>query len=758
MDTPLQMKGDGSAIVGTNYSGQAVYWSDSTGTVSLGVGELWGISDDDRIIAELANQNSNWEAALIENGEATFIGNVVGGNTCDAFYSHGLGISRDGLTGVGMGWTDCSTSAFYWTDEDGIVELGQYQGNSTKAQAVSGNGLLIGGWAQASNRNSVLWDRDGNITFLGSLQTGNNYGEVNAITDDGSKVIGFCAGSAGNNVEGYIWTEENGMFGLGVPSNSATNNSSLAFAISENDVVVGQYLNESPVFYKACIYTQETGQFVNLKDYLTELGMDEISSWDLVRALCVSADGNIIAGYGKDPDGNWTGWVLKIIQGEAPGNVWNVPVDFATIQEAIDFSEDRDTIIVAPGTYTENIDYTGKSIVIASYALLYENEETFMHQTTIDGGGNGSVVTLNTGEDSTTVLFGFTIQNGNAEFGGGILIESSNSRFEYLLIKNNQADYGGGIYARYDSEPVFNHVTVMENLAGQGGGMRFRDNANAQISNCTIKWNNSSGEGGGIYCNNANPEIAFSSIIGNVANEGGDAVYLNINSEANFINTTIVTNGDTELENSSSMFCKTNSAIQLTNCILWGNQGSEIEFSGTSNPNSASISYSDINDGMNSVVTNNNGDVIWNEGNIGEDPLFCTSWELDFTLAENSPCVSTGLGEYNMGAFDVGCGPMMSITNDLPTQFSLKQNYPNPFNPKTTIDYSLTSDAFVDLSIFDISGRRIKTMVNSFQSKGEFSIVWNGENDFGILAPAGIYLIRLETGRHHESRKIVLLK
>jgi hypothetical protein len=72
------------------------------------------------------------------------------------------------------------------------------------------------------------------------------------------------------------------MFGLGVPSNSATNNSSLAFAISENDVVVGQYLNESPVFYKACIYTQETGQFVNLKDYLTELGMDEISSWDLV--------------------------------------------------------------------------------------------------------------------------------------------------------------------------------------------------------------------------------------------------------------------------------------------------------------------------------------------------------------------------------------------------------------------------------------------------------------------------------------------
>ena len=119
MDTPLRMKGDGSAIVGTNYAGQALYWTDSTGLQVLGVGELWGISENDRIFAELANDNGNWEAALIEDGETTFLGNVEGGNTCDAFYSHGLGISSDGSTGVGMGWIDCGTSAFYWTDESG---------------------------------------------------------------------------------------------------------------------------------------------------------------------------------------------------------------------------------------------------------------------------------------------------------------------------------------------------------------------------------------------------------------------------------------------------------------------------------------------------------------------------------------------------------------------------------------------------------------------------------------------------------------
>ena len=50
-----------------------------------------------------------------------------------------------------------------------------------------------------------------------------------AISNDGLKAVGFCAGSAGNNTEGYIWTEENGMFGLGVPANSASSNTSLAF-------------------------------------------------------------------------------------------------------------------------------------------------------------------------------------------------------------------------------------------------------------------------------------------------------------------------------------------------------------------------------------------------------------------------------------------------------------------------------------------------------------------------------------------------
>ena len=160
METPLAMNSEGTKIVGTNFNGQAVYWSDSLGTINYGIGEFWGISNNDKIFAEMENREGNLEAALILGSDINFIGNINGGNSCDAFYSHGLGISADGSTGVGMGWINCGTSAFYWTANDGIIDLGQYQGNSTKAQAVSGDGYLIGGWAQTDNRSSCLWNRD----------------------------------------------------------------------------------------------------------------------------------------------------------------------------------------------------------------------------------------------------------------------------------------------------------------------------------------------------------------------------------------------------------------------------------------------------------------------------------------------------------------------------------------------------------------------------------------------------------------------
>ena len=757
LQLPLDMNHDGTVIVGTDFSGQAIMWTEDDGEQVLGAGEAWGVSEDGRIFAEMINSNGNREAAIIENGEITFLGNVEGGGTCDAFLSHGLGISADGFTGVGMGWINCGTEAFYWTDDSGIVELGQYNGSSTKAQAISGDGQVIGGWAQTSNRASCLWDREGNITFLGSLQGGNDYGEVMAISQDGTQVVGYCAGSGANQSEAYIWTESTGMTGLGVPPNNAQFNRSQALSISENNTVIGQYLYLGMTDYRACIWTDSTGIMIDLKEHLIDKGMDGLEDWTLMKGHCVSSDGSVFAGYGRVGT-QWTGWIIRMTSTILPGNILLVPSEYATVQDAIIASSDRDTVLIAPGTYEEQINFGGKKIVVGSYALVYGSAETFINQTVIDGSGSGSVATFNSGEDSSAVLYGLTLQNGNAEYGGGIMIESSEPTIEYLIIQNNNGQYGGGVYARYECEPVFNHVTVINNSASQGGGLRFRDNANPHISNCTIKWNTATSEGGGIYCNNANPNVSYSLITGNYAMDGGDAVYLKINCEAFFNYTTITSNGSAESNSSSGVYCITNCHPQFTSTIVWGNRESQIEFSEASNSNMVTINYCDIEGGMEGIVTNNNGSVSWITGNIDENPLFCDSWNWDFNLAEDSPCVGTGIAGNNMGAFDVGCGPMMSAGVDIPSRFNLKQNYPNPFNSVTTIEYYLYNKSFINISIYDIYGRRLKTLFNKIQNQGHWSIMWDGLDENGITAPSGIYLYKLSSGDRTKTRKMFLLK
>ena len=112
---------------------------------------------------------------------------------------------------------------------------------------------------------------------------------------------------------------------------------------------------------------------------------------------------------------------------------------FNSIQTAIDSTTDGHTVLVAAGTYTENINYNGKNIVVGSL-LLTTQDTSYISSTIIDGNQDGdlSVVTFESGEDSTAVLSGFTIQNGLAYEGGGIkCLHSSNPSLSNLIITNN---------------------------------------------------------------------------------------------------------------------------------------------------------------------------------------------------------------------------------------------------------------------------------------------------------------------------------
>lgn len=107
--------------------------------------------------------------------------------------------------------------------------------------------------------------------------------------------------------------------------------------------------------------------------------------------------------------------------------------------------------------------------------------------------------------------------------------------------------------------------------------------------------------------------------------------------------------------------------------------------------------------------------------------------------------------------------PVTSIENnltDVPNQFMLYQNYPNPFNPSTRIEYVVTSNEFVTLSVFDILGNKITDLVDEEQSAGKYSVTFDTvslENRNAGLS-SGIYIYRLQAGSFSQSRTMILLK
>ena len=95
---------------------------------------------------------------------------------------------------------------------------------------------------------------------------------------------------------------------------------------------------------------------------------------------------------------------------------------------------------------------------------------------------------------------------------------------------------------------------------------------------------------------------------------------------------------------------------------------------------------------------------------------------------------------------------------ELPSSFYLHNNYPNPFNPITTLRYDLPEDALVNITIYDMMGRVVKTMVNSQQNAGFKSVRWNATNDAGSPVSAGLYLYMIQAGEFRQTKKMVLLK
>ena len=90
--------------------------------------------------------------------------------------------------------------------------------------------------------------------------------------------------------------------------------------------------------------------------------------------------------------------------------------------------------------------------------------------------------------------------------------------------------------------------------------------------------------------------------------------------------------------------------------------------------------------------------------------------------------------------------------------FALGQNYPNPFNPTTRLKIAVPQTARVEIVVFDILGRKVKTLVNDETPAGYHIIEWNGTNDQNLPVGTGVYFVRMVSEKFNAVRKIMMMK
>jgi predicted outer membrane repeat protein len=389
--------------------------------------------------------------------------------------------------------------------------------------------------------------------------------------------------------------------------------------------------------------------------------------------------------------------------------------------------------------------------------IYCSNSNPSLMNVTITGNGGGIYCS-----NSNPSLENVTITSNSATYGGGGIWcynNSSPSLVNVIISDNSVSYYGGGIYCQNFSNPSLVNVTITGNTAGSGGGICCSSNSSPSLVNVTIISNSATYKGGGICCYNSNPSLMNVTITSNSATYYGGGIY-----------------------------CAGNSAPDLVNCIMWNDTPEEIYFRGDYDPNSITISYSDIQGGEAGIVTNNNGTVNWLEGNMDEDPLFVGTGVFPYSLLEDSPCIDAGnpdpiyydpedpsnpdyalypaMGTIinDMGAYGgpnaIGWLPV-GVEDNLIVQtpeIFLHQNYPNPFNPSTTINYSLKENANVSLNIYNIKGQKVKQLVSEQLSAGQHSVVWNGKDNNGKSVSSGIYFYKLKAGDFQKVKKMILMK
>ncbi|GBE30637.1 MAG TPA: T9SS type A sorting domain-containing protein [Bacteroidetes bacterium] len=336
---------------------------------------------------------------------------------------------------------------------------------------------------------------------------------------------------------------------------------------------------------------------------------------------------------------------------ELSADVIHVPEEQPTIQAGLGNTSPGDTVLVAPGVYQETVQFPPFSVVLASNYLI-SGDPGDIEITVIDGGSSGTPVVIDSNQDQSCALIGFTIRNGFSwDDGGGVFVSSASPRIEWNHIHSNSSDRGGGILL-LNSSSYIAHNIIEDNeffspSGNPGGGIAVMEGSDAEIAFNTIR-NNHNQDGGGIAVFSSEAFIHNNVIHDNNGQDVGGGLRIDQGSDVLMMNNTIVNN--TSTYGGGITVWGVGTQVTMKNSILVGN--------------TASQEGQQINGGEGLIVTYSNIEDGWTgTGNIDVDPLFRDAEDGDYHLQSancgdpaDSPCIDIGDPEIFDDVLDCGFG------------------------------------------------------------------------------------------------------
>ncbi len=484
-------------------------------------------------------------------------------------------------------------------------------------------------------------------------------------------------------------------------------------------------------------------------------------------------------------------------------HVHEVPGEFPSIASALVVCTDGDTILLAAGSYSgpENTDINFGGLDLAligagaeatvidasdepgdPVCIRLENDETratLIQGLTLRGSSGGCLYSVS-GTASPTVR-DCIIEEGGLHVGysttSAVSFHGGAPLFENCLFQRNR---GSAVGCSQGTQAEFLDCRFESNTSSSGAAVKV-SNSEASFTRCEFRENRAdavflqeetgwAGRGGAVcvWGSESPGSTVFEDCLfaGNVAKSytdqydpplqsgAGGALYVR-DASVSLLRCTIVDNEAEMIAGEEILgggLFAMDASVTLDQCIVALNRGGGLYASNAASD--PSLACSDVWANENGDFLGGASDPTGQDGNISLDPYFCEVVADDFTLESNSPCLpphnDCGL---QMGAFGLGC--TNTASESVPANLTLHlRAHPNPFNPVTTIAFAPLASGPVTLTVHDIAGRLVATLLDGEQREaGQNELVWDASG-----LGSGIYLILLEAGDQRRSDKVVLIK